>query len=91
MLNKLQIKFNQIVTSALDTLSFSFMDYSSGPDKSFTAGLVLYLDANEITLPYFEGFDFNTVNHIDYKTYDVPYILNILIPARMGRFYYHDK
>ena len=90
MLNKLQTKFERSVTSASDTLYFDLSNYSNEPDKSFTAGLVLYLDVKEITLPYFEGFEI-IINSIQYNVFDVPYILNVLIPARMGGFYYHDK
>ena len=89
MINVLQTNFGKTVTSNANTLFVDLDDYSKGPVSSFSAGLVQYFEIHKITSPPFKRFTFYTGSSSN-KIYDVPYILSVLIPARMGDFYYHD-
>ena len=90
MINKLQTRFGVKATSGAETLYVDLRDYLKGPLSSFSAGLVQYLDINEITLPPFERFSIH-IGDIEDKIYDVSYILKVLIPAQMAEFYYADE
>ena len=90
MINIIQTKFGVNATSGEETLFIDLTDYSSGPLSSFSSGLVQYLEINEVTPPPFERFTIYTGGSAN-KIYDVPYVLNVLIPTQMAEFCYRDE